>query len=150
MAQNARSAGYRLASDPHWHFVEAAEGKPVILGGKLDPVDRTAPLIFEVKNDEGEFRAGQSVTAQVYVGEPREVLVVPASAVVEEDGLEVVYVQRSGEAFERRAIKTGTRYQGNVEVMGKIEPGEWVVSTGAFYVRLAAMPQPAQGHGHAH
>jgi RND family efflux transporter MFP subunit len=150
MAKGAQSAIFKVASDPHWHEAKSSEDAPAVLGGKLDPADRTAPLIFEIENNDDEYLAGQSVVADVFHGPSRQALVVPVQALVEEDGLDVVYVQSSGETFSRRVVKPGIRFREWVEIQSGLHAGDWVVSTGAFYVRLAAMPKAAAGHGHAH
>ncbi|MFU8804974.1 MAG: efflux RND transporter periplasmic adaptor subunit, partial [Bradymonadaceae bacterium] len=59
-------------------------------------------------------------------------------------------VQLGGEEFARRPVKLGIRDGAYVEVLTGIEPGEWVVATGAYSVKLAGASGDSIGHGHAH
>ena len=122
----------------------------VSTGGVVDPVSRTVPLVFEVANPDGRLRVGAFATVHLPLGEPVRTLAVPASAVLEERGLEVVYVQVEGEAFERRVVRTGVRDAGWVAIASGLEAGEYVVVEGAFAVKLAASAAALPAHGHAH
>jgi multidrug efflux pump subunit AcrA (membrane-fusion protein) len=62
----------------------------------------------------------------------------------------VAFVQKSGEAFERRTLVLGARDGDFVEVKSGLAEGERVVTLGAYDVRLAATAPAAIGHGHAH
>ncbi len=74
----------------------------------------------------------------------------PASAVLDENGIATVYVQSGGESFERRQIEAGVRDGDWIEVKGGVRAGERVVTRGAYLIKLAATRSEAVGHGHAH
>jgi cobalt-zinc-cadmium efflux system membrane fusion protein len=76
--------------------------------------------------------------------------VVPASALVDDAGRPVVFVQREGEAFERRPVTLGARSVNLVQVTSGVQPGERVVTTGAYLVRLASLSTQVPSHGHVH
>ena len=122
----------------------------VTFGGMVDPVSRTVPVVFELPNPDEQLRVGLFVSARIYTGEEQAALVVPRGAVVNDAGAEVVYVQLSGERFERRVVRTGLRDSDHVAVLEGVAPGERVVSRGAYLVHLAAGAPPEAGHGHAH
>ena len=122
----------------------------VAFGGMVNPVSRTVPVVFEFPTPDERFRVGLFVTARVYTGEEQEALAVPSGAVVNDAGTDVVYVQLSGERFERRVVRTGLRDGEHVAIVDGLAPGERVVSTGAYLVHLAAGAPAAAGHGHAH
>jgi multidrug efflux pump subunit AcrA (membrane-fusion protein) len=90
------------------------------------------------------------VNAHILSGEPREVVAIPSSAVLDEKGIDVVFVMVGGESFERRTVQLGIRDRTMVEVKDGLEPGEVVVSEGPYYVRLASTSTGSIGHGHAH
>jgi multidrug efflux pump subunit AcrA (membrane-fusion protein) len=122
----------------------------VAFGGMVDPVSRTVPVVFEFPNPDERLRVGMFVTARVYTGEVQEALVVPAGALVNDAGTDVAYVQLGGERFERRVVRTGLRDGDRVAIVAGLEPGERVVSRGAYLVHLAAGAPADAGHGHAH
>ena len=62
----------------------------------------------------------------------------------------MVFVQMGGESFERRPVRLGSREGGYVHALEGVEPGERVVSRGAYLIRLAAMSTQIPAHGHAH
>jgi cobalt-zinc-cadmium efflux system membrane fusion protein len=76
--------------------------------------------------------------------------VVPSAAVVDDAGRPIVFVQREGESFERRAVTVGIRSGGLVQVTEGLKPGERVVTKGAYLVRLAALSTTVPAHGHVH
>jgi len=75
---------------------------------------------------------------------------VPVSAVIDDGGQPVVFVQSGGETFARRTVVLGLQDGPLVEILQGVAVGEWVVSRGAYYVKLASTGGDAIGHGHAH
>jgi multidrug efflux pump subunit AcrA (membrane-fusion protein) len=74
---------------------------------------------------------------------------VPASALVDDAGRPVVFVQREGESFARRPVTIGARDGLYVAVEG-VQPGDRIVVRGAPLVRLAALSTSVPSHGHVH
>lgn len=128
----------------------------VAYGAMVDPESRTVPVIFEFEPaayPNGErLRVGQSVSARVYTGEQSDTLVVPAGALVNDAGADVVYVQVAGDRFERRLVQTALRDGDLVGLRDGVREGERIVSRGAYLVHLAAGADGDAGdhHGHAH
>ncbi|QDG49489.1 efflux RND transporter periplasmic adaptor subunit [Persicimonas caeni] len=127
-------------------------GELVSFGEVIDPQTRTAPLIFALAEADARpnLRIGSFVRAHIFSGKPKEVVAIPSSAVLDEKGLDVVYVMVGGESFERRTVRLGIHDRGRVEVLDGLAPGEHVVSQGAYYVKLASTATGAVGHGHTH
>ena len=126
-------------------------GSRLSIGGAVDTETRTLPLIVEVPNPDNKLRPGMFANVRVISGEREESLAVPRDAIVREDGLDVVFVATDGETFERRSLRLGARDGALVEVQSGLSEGEWVVTEGAFAVRLAGLgDQSGGGHGHGH
>lgn len=119
-------------------------------GQALDAPTRTLPLILEFHGRGARLPIGAAVRAEIWTGRRDEALTVPASALVEEGGQSVLFVQRDGESFERRVVATGIRDGSAVEIRSGLKPGERVVTRGAYLVRLAGASPKAAGEGHAH
>jgi RND family efflux transporter MFP subunit len=160
---NVPEANLPQIGQPTGAWFEPAEGEPIDIdvddGGELvsfgeviDPRTRTVPLIFALDPEKPrpDLLIGSFVRAHVYSGEPREVVAIPRTAVLDEKGLDVVFVMTSGESFERRTVRLGVRDRDMVEVIEGLEPGERVVSRGAYYVKLAGTSTGSVGHGHTH
>jgi len=122
----------------------------VSVGSVLDPRTRTLPVTFQVENSDGRLKIGQTARARVAVGGNAQGILVPSSAVLEEDGTPVVYVETGGETFERRIVQVGATDGLQSVLTAGVQPGEMVVSTGAYQVRLASMSGESFGAGHAH
>jgi cobalt-zinc-cadmium efflux system membrane fusion protein len=125
-------------------------GRVIGFGGVIDPQTRTAPLVFELPNPDRALRVGMFARVHVLTGAPVRAVAVPASALVDDGTEQVVFVEVSGERFERRPVRTGLRDRDRVQVLAGVAPGERVVSRGAYLVRLAAASGAIPQHGHVH
>lgn len=129
------------------------ERTPITLlysGLEVDVKTHTVPLVYEVENREGRLRVGMPIDVFVEVAAPRDALAIPESALVDEDGKYVVYIQLAGESFEKRELSLGIRDHGNVEVLKGLAAGERVVTSEAWSIRLAALSTKIPAHGHEH
>ncbi|HEY0995631.1 MAG TPA: efflux RND transporter periplasmic adaptor subunit [Gemmatimonadaceae bacterium] len=139
-------AAFQLeGSDRRWNATRVVSVSSVI-----DPQSRTLPVIYEVPNRDGAIRVGSTARAQVRTGRRVAGVVIPASAILEEDGRPVAFVQPGGEAFERRELVLGGREGDRVLVSSGIEAGERVVTGAAYQVRLASLSTAVPAEGHAH
>ena len=144
-------AFFRLDGAERAIVLEAGRNAQLVAwGGLVDPATRTVPALFEFDNPGGTLRAGMSLQARLYTGQVVKGVAVPASALVDDGGQAVVFVQMEGESFERRIVEAGTRDGDWVAIQSGVAAGERVVTRGAYQVRLAAAQPAAMGHGHAH
>lgn len=152
-ARLAAPAGAAFAAEgieTAFEIVAGRNGRLVAVGGVVDAVTRTVPVVFEFDAPDPRLRLGMAVRGQVFAGPPREALAVPAGALLDEAGLTTVFVQTGGESFERRPLRLGVRQGDWVEVREGLRQGERVVTRGAYLVKLAASGTGQIGHGHAH
>jgi RND family efflux transporter MFP subunit len=125
-------------------------GRPLAVNPVIDPTSRTAEIRFALDNRAPRLRVGQSVKLRLLVGEEESRTAIPESAVVDDGGRSVVFVQIDGESFERRPVRLGHAADGWVHVVEGVETGERVVHRGAYLIRLAAMSTQIPAHGHVH
>ena len=118
--------------------------------GVLDSTTRALPVQFEVSNPANQLLVGQSGTALLYQREQLRVPAAPKSAVLMEAGRPYMFVQMSGEAFARRFIEIAVRDGDLVGIKSGVQPGERVVTRGAYEIQLASAAKglPAEGHVH--
>lgn len=119
-------------------------------GHAIDPASRSLPVLFNVDNAGGRLSVGAFCRVSLINGEERTALAVPDSALVDDSGVDIVFVQVEGEAFERRVVRTGARDRGWIEVVAGLGAGEHVVTRGAWSVKLAASSGAIPAHGHSH
>lgn len=138
-------------SDPGGFLSIAAEGGQLVFTGlEVDPATRTVPLIYEVGNTKAGLRIGQAVRLHVETARAEETIAIPDSAIVEEAGQPVAFVQVSGETFEKRELRLGIRDGKFVQVLEGLKEGERVATSGAYAIRLASVSGVIPAHGHAH
>jgi membrane fusion protein, heavy metal efflux system len=122
----------------------------VSVGNVLDPRTRTVPVVFEVEGAGGVFTFGQLAQVAVPTGGTVTGVVIPNRAIIDDNGTPVAYVQVGGESFERRVLSLGASDGARTHVAAGIRPGEMVVATGAYQVRLASLSGGDFAGGHAH
>ncbi len=125
-------------------------GRPLAVNPVIDPIARTAEIRFALDSRGSELKVGQAVKLRLFLGDEKAATAIPESAVVDDGGRPVVFVQTGGESFVRRPVQLGDAAEGFVQVIAGIESGERVVSRGAYLVRLAAMSTQIPAHGHVH
>ncbi len=130
--------------------VTALGGRFLAIGSVVDPRSRTVAMIFILPNTANGLRIGQAARVHLALGPPVRGLAIPASAVIEEAGLPVAYVQIEGEAFERRPLILGVRDHDQVQVLAGLAVGERIVTIGGWDIKLSASSGAIPAHGHAH
>ena len=125
-------------------------GRPVSMGGVLDPATRTLSMTFAFDNRTRRLAVGQTTSLYLLMAETTARPVVPAAAIVDDAGRPIVFVQRDGETFERRAVTVGARSGDLVQILEGVTTGERVVTAGAYLVRLASLSTSVPAHGHVH
>jgi membrane fusion protein, heavy metal efflux system len=129
---------------------DRTEAHVVQVGTAIDPATRTASVTVEYPTAQGPEPVGSRFAAHVFTSAPEPLLAIPRSAIVDDGGRDVVYVQTGGESFVRRPVELGIYDGAWVEARNGLVGGERVVSKGAYFVKLAAAGGEEIGHGHAH
>jgi len=147
----------RLGSDPRARiphpnggaelFLPGPDGILLLAGPQVHPVTHSAEVLYEIPNP-GWLRSGMTLAAQLSTGAARQALAVSSSAVVDDAGIAVVFVQVSGESFDRRPIRVGIQDGTRTEILEGVAPGEKVVVDGAYLVHLASLSGVIPEHSH--
>ncbi|SDK71698.1 RND family efflux transporter, MFP subunit [Salinimicrobium catena] len=128
---------------------EVAGESIVSVGKEVEDRKPMIPVYVKV-NDVVEMPEGSFTEVQIALGNAEPGIVVPEAALLEDYGNYSVIVQVSGESFERRPIKIGKRNGRQVQVLSGLQPGDVVVTTGAYQVKMASMSGSTPAHGHEH
>jgi membrane fusion protein, heavy metal efflux system len=145
-ARLARAAEIEIAGQPD----RVPTGRLVSVGKVLDPQSRTLPITFAFDNRILGLPVGQAAFLYLLMETTQPRPVVPAAAIVDDAGRPIVFVQREGETFERRAVTLGPRSGDVVQITEGVTTGERVVTKGAYLVRLASLSTSVPAHGHVH
>jgi len=125
-------------------------GRLISVGRVVDPASRTFSVIYAVDNSDRRVAINQAVHVRLFTTATGVAPAVPESAIVDDGGRSVVFIQAAGEAFLRKPVQLGIREGGYVQVLEGVFPGERVVTRGAHLIRLAAMSTQVPAHGHVH
>lgn len=125
-------------------------GRLVFASPQVDPLLHTVAFVYEVPNPDGRFRIGEHLTVFIESVHADNAVAIPDSAIVEEGGQPVAFVQAGGETFQKRELSLGLRDGNFVQVLRGIQAGERVVTEGAFAIRLASVSTVIPAHGHVH
>jgi len=124
--------------------IDGSEAAPIAgeltwIAAEVDPRTRTVAARAEVPNEGGRLRANQFARARIEAGAPRTAVSVPRAAVQRVGEREVVFVRTAQGVYEPRVVRRfgdGPR----VQVEGRIQAGDAVVTTGAVLLRTEIMP----------
>ena len=122
----------------------------VAIGRLVDSDTRTVPVTYEIENRDHRLAVNQTVFLRLLLTPAGMMSAVPESAIIDDAGRPVVFVQKGGETFLRRPVKLGVRNSGLVQVLEGVSPGDRVVTKGAYLIRLSTMSSAVPAHGHIH
>ena len=124
-------------------------GKILDIGAVINEQSRATTVTFEVPNLDRTLRIGMQANVRLDAGEGADALIIPKEAVLDNEGKKIVYVLLSGEEFQRREVTIGDEYGNKVAVLTGLQPGERVVTQGAYQIRLQEL-RPADAGAHSH
>jgi cobalt-zinc-cadmium efflux system membrane fusion protein len=144
-----KSANFKTVYDGKVYDTQSLNGKLVSYGKNVNHEDHLIPVVFEIDN-RGEIIPGSLVEIFMRSNTIANALVIPISALVEEQGTFYVYVQTAGESFEKRELKLGGNDGQYVQILSGVSNGERIVTKGSYQVKLATMSGAVPAHGHEH
>jgi cobalt-zinc-cadmium efflux system membrane fusion protein len=107
-----------------------------VVGAIVDPTQHTVTVQGTISNPGESLRAGMFATATLPVQNETLHVVVPTSALVDEEDKTFVYVQLSGQPghYQRREVHVSERAQDNSLIDKGVLPGDSVVTAGALEI----------------
>ena len=107
------------------------------------------PVRFEIVSN-ADLVPGSIATVYLWYDNNDKTITVPASAIVEEQGTYYVFIEKTGESFEKRRVGISTSDGLRVSITDGLATDEWVAVKGAMLVKLASMSGAIPSHGHVH
>jgi len=145
---NINSANFKTPDGKTFNTDEL-NGSYILHGRNTGQDNLLLPVNFEI-DYRNELIPGTFVEVYLKTTRIPDALVIPVSALIEEQGAFYVYVQTSGEGFEKREVSITGSDGILVQVLSGIEEGERVVTKGAYQIKLASMSGTMPEHGHEH
>jgi membrane fusion protein (multidrug efflux system) len=112
---------------------ETRTGTVTFVGSAINPQNRTFPIEIRLNNEDGSLKPEMVAKVLVTREQMEDVLVVPQSAVLREEGGAIVYVANPTDSLtvaERRSITLGSSYDGRVVVTDGVQAGAEVIILG--------------------
>jgi RND family efflux transporter MFP subunit len=107
------------------------------------------PVRFEIESNT-DLTPGSIGTVYLWYDKNDKTITVPASAIVEEQGNYYIFLEKTGESFEKRRVNISTSDGLRVSITSGLDKDEYVVVKGAMLVKLASMSGAIPSHGHVH
>jgi len=121
----------------------------VAVAPEVDPHTSTIVAILEIDLSASALPIGSTAEAEILLSSERSGIVVPRSALVDDAGVAVAYVQDSGEGFSRRELRVVARQGADVLVEG-LQAGDRVVTRGGSAIRRSMLLASGASEGHVH
>jgi cobalt-zinc-cadmium efflux system membrane fusion protein len=126
---------------------EQFEGVVQIVGSRVDPKTRAIPVQCLVRGVSGRLKPNMFASVSIAHGTGKQLLAVPASAVVSDGKTSFVFV-KSGDGYLRTEVEVGERSGGYVAINSGLAGGESVVSQGSFILLSELKKAELKGHDH--
>jgi membrane fusion protein, heavy metal efflux system len=144
---NQLRAGQRLIARIPGPAGTTLESKVSSVGKVVNPQSRTVAVRARVPNKAGLLKHEMAVEVRIASGGRKDSLLIPVSALVDDEGLKIVYV-REGTRYERRVVTVGTINFQSAEILSGLEAGDEVVTAGAYQLRNMAKGGNKEGGDH--
>ncbi len=142
------TTNFRPAYTTRVYTLEELSGKLIARGASVAENNHYMPIYFEVNNDGTILEGAFSEFYLKTIPEPGHI-VLPVNSLIEELGNYYVYVQVTGEEYQKRSIKLLANDGIKVSVASGLEVGERVVSEGAMLLKMASSSSmPVHSHSH--
>jgi len=119
-------------------MVAAYPGRKII--GKVYHVDeivdeetRSVRVLVECENADHSLKPGMYVTVK-FIDTPEKTILIPSKAVLQFNDKSFVFVQAKEGQYLRRFVETGVTVNDRIQIISGLNPGEVIISEGAFYL----------------
>ncbi len=149
--RSIRTASFSTPYDNTTYDLEDIGGKLISYGRNTDGNTFYTPVTFEFDNI-GDIIEGSFVEVYLKSQVIPDALVLPKTALIEEQGHFFVFVQQNGHEDEyiKTEVSLGSSDGTNYHILAGLASGQKVVIKGAFAVKLASLSGTMPEHSHDH
>jgi membrane fusion protein, heavy metal efflux system len=108
-------------------------GKLSFVSHTVNPETRTVRARMELPNPQGRYKPSMLATMLLKENTEKQ-MVVPLEAVVREENVEHVFVQRTPGTFVLRPVELGEEFRGRRVLISGLQPDDQIVTNGAFHL----------------
>ena len=117
------------------------KGEIESVASRIDAQTRSILTRVKIKNENSELIPGALVEIQIKYNE-RNALSIPDTSIMNQGAKKFVYKVLENSTVNKLEVNTGTRYEGNIEVLSGLNIGDKVVAEGLIKVRPGAKIKP--------
>ena len=144
-----RSANFRTPYDDQTYQLSELHGRLLSYGKSSDTNAFYIPVTFEFDN-KGAIIPGSFVEIYLLTAPMENVISVPTSALIEEQGIYSVFVKEHEEAYRKVPVTLGADNGKEVQILSGLKAGDEVVIEGAYQIKLASASNAIPAHTHNH
>lgn len=145
---NIKSANFITPYNKNTYSLAELNGRLLSKGNTVASGSYTVPIMFSVEN-RVQLIAGTAIEVFLITSTQSDVISVPSSSLTEEQGAFYVYIRTCVDSYEKVAVTVGDNNGERSEIISGLHVGDNVVTSGAYFVRLASASN-AIPHGHSH
>jgi Cu(I)/Ag(I) efflux system membrane fusion protein len=113
---------------------KTVQGKITFVNPEVNPDNRINLVRIAVSNKGGLLRPG--MPAYVTIKDPqRKMISLPSDAVLRGAGMNMIWIQTAQNTFKSRMVQTGQEGDGFVEIKSGLQPGDAIVTSGAYLLQ---------------
>jgi RND family efflux transporter MFP subunit len=125
------------------------DGKLLAIGSSVAENNQYLPVYFEALNN-GLLLEGAFAEFYLQTSPMSDCIVIPVEAVLEEQGKYYVFVQSTGEIFQKREFVPGDFDGFSYLVEAGLSAGDRIVTRGSMLLKTASMSNALPGDSHQH
>ena len=144
-----REANFTIIQSKQSFNTKDLNGKLLATGKTTGSTSPFIPVQFQIDSKPGML-PGSFAELYLKTTPINDALVIPLSALIEEQGIFYAYVQTEGESFQKRELRLGANDGEKVQVLSGVTEGERVVTKGAYQIKLSQASGTIPAHGHEH
>ncbi|GAB6010526.1 efflux RND transporter periplasmic adaptor subunit [Viscerimonas tarda] len=151
LIKNVQTASFATPYDNAVYDLSDLNGKLLSFGKSSDGNAFYTPVSFEFDN-RGDVVEGSFVEIYLKAQPVADALVLPISALIEEQGRFFVFVQQEDDDDEylKKEVAVGASDGLNRQILRGLKAGEKVVTKGAYAIKLASLQGAMPEHSHEH
>ena len=144
-----QSANFKTPYNNKVYELDELKGRLLSYGKASGGNSFYVPVTFEFDN-RGDVVPGSYVEIYLLSSAMPDVLVLPVTALTEEQGLYFIYLQVDEEGYKKQEVTLGASNGKEVQILTGLKAGDRVVTKGAYQVKLASASNAIPAHSHEH
>ncbi|HSH51379.1 MAG TPA: efflux RND transporter periplasmic adaptor subunit [Bacteroidales bacterium] len=147
--KHIQSANFVFNGSSDIYDTEKFNGKLLSYGQSLNTSGFYIPVIFEMDYHPALLPGSY---AQVFLKGKilKSKIIIPKTALLEEQGYYYVFVEKHYDEFEKRLVLTGVEDGHSVLIQSGLAAGETIVTEGVYQVKLGNISNDLPAHNHSH